>query len=101
MAEKEGDNGDKRLKRKKYEKEMARLQEELCKLQDWVKFKGLRVIVVFGDAMLRERAARFARLRSESARGSSAYRHCLLPPIAKRRRCICNGTCSTSLLRAK
>ena len=47
MAEKEGDNGDKRLKRKKYEKEMARLQEELCKLQDWVNFKGLRVIVVF------------------------------------------------------
>jgi polyphosphate kinase len=36
-----------KLKRKKYEKEMEKLQAELCKLQDWVKHKGLRVIVVF------------------------------------------------------
>jgi len=35
------------LKRKKYEKELRRLQAELCKLKDWVKYKGLRVIVVF------------------------------------------------------
>jgi polyphosphate kinase 2 len=40
-------NNDERLKRKEYEKELGRLQEELCKLQDWVKYKGLRVIVVF------------------------------------------------------
>ena len=32
--------------RKKYEKELRRLQVELCKLQDWVKFKALRIIVV-------------------------------------------------------
>jgi len=36
-----------RLKRKEYEKELSRLQAELCKLQDWVKHKGLRVIIVF------------------------------------------------------
>jgi len=36
-----------RLKTKEYEKELRRLQAELCKLQDWVKYKGLRVIVVF------------------------------------------------------
>jgi polyphosphate kinase 2 len=36
-----------KLKRKKYEKELRRLQAELCKLQDWVKHKGLRAIVVF------------------------------------------------------
>jgi polyphosphate kinase 2 len=35
------------MKRKKYEKEMRRLQAELCALQDWVREKGLRVIVVF------------------------------------------------------
>lgn len=33
--------------RKEYEKELRRLQVELCKLQDWVKHKGLRIIVVF------------------------------------------------------
>ena len=36
-----------RLKRKEYEKELSRLQAELCKLQDWVKHKGLCVIIVF------------------------------------------------------
>src|SRR5512134_3554939 len=32
---------------KEYEKEVRRLQAELCTLQDWVKHKGLRVIVLF------------------------------------------------------
>ena len=36
-----------KLKRKDYEKELRRLQAELCILQDWVKHKGLRVILVF------------------------------------------------------
>jgi polyphosphate kinase 2 len=33
--------------RKKYEKELRKLQVELCKLQAWVRYKGLRVILVF------------------------------------------------------
>jgi polyphosphate kinase 2 (PPK2 family) len=36
-----------RMKRKLYEKELHKLQVELCHLQDWVKTKGLRVIIVF------------------------------------------------------
>jgi polyphosphate kinase 2 len=39
--------GGGRLKRKEYEKELRKLQAELCTLQDWVKQEGLRVIVVF------------------------------------------------------
>ncbi len=38
---------NKKMKRKDYEAEMSDLQAELCKLQDWVKYKGLRVIIVF------------------------------------------------------
>jgi polyphosphate kinase 2 len=38
---------DKKLKRKDYEKELRKLQAELCRLQDWVKYKGLRAIIVF------------------------------------------------------
>jgi polyphosphate kinase len=38
---------DGKLKRKDYEKELRKLQVELCRLQDWVKYKGLRVIIVF------------------------------------------------------
>jgi polyphosphate kinase 2 (PPK2 family) len=37
----------KKMKRKKFEKELQRLQGKLCVLQEWVKAKGLRVIVVF------------------------------------------------------
>jgi polyphosphate kinase 2 len=40
------DSGDK-LDGKQYEKELRRLQAELCTLQAWVKVKGLRVIIVF------------------------------------------------------
>ena len=35
------------MKRKEYEKALRKLQVELCALQDWVKEKGLRVVVVF------------------------------------------------------
>lgn len=38
---------DQPLKRKEYEEALRALQVELCALQDWVKKKGLRVIVVF------------------------------------------------------
>ena len=41
------DEGDEKLGRKEYEKELRKLQTELCRLQDWVVHKGLRVIVIF------------------------------------------------------
>ena len=41
------DHKEKKLKRKQYEKELARLQVELVKLQQWVVKKGLKVCVVF------------------------------------------------------
>lgn len=36
-----------KMKTKDYEKEIARLQAELVRLQEWIKYKGLKVIVVF------------------------------------------------------
>src|SRR5206468_9235353 len=36
-----------KMKAKAYDKELRRLQAELCKLQDWVKHNGLRIIVIF------------------------------------------------------
>ena len=36
-----------KMKRKTYEKELRKLQVELCRLQDWVKAKSLKVIVIF------------------------------------------------------
>ncbi|MBX3358195.1 MAG: polyphosphate kinase 2 [Phycisphaeraceae bacterium] len=42
---KDGSSG--KLDRKAYEKELRKLQAKLCALQEWVKHKGLRVIIVF------------------------------------------------------
>jgi polyphosphate kinase 2 len=39
-------NGQK-LKRKQYNRELAKLQIELVKLQEWIKKKGLKVVVIF------------------------------------------------------
>jgi polyphosphate kinase len=38
---------NKKMRRKDYEKELKKLQGELCTLQDWVKQEGLRVVIVF------------------------------------------------------
>jgi polyphosphate kinase len=47
MGKKNSNNDKPEINRKEYEKELERLQAELCKLQEWVKHKGLRVIIVF------------------------------------------------------
>jgi polyphosphate kinase len=48
MSKKVEDDGEpKKLKNKIYLKELRKLQEKLCNLQEWVKFKGLRAIIVF------------------------------------------------------
>jgi polyphosphate kinase 2 len=36
-----------RMKRRKYEKELAKLQAKLCQLQEWVKHSGQRVMILF------------------------------------------------------
>jgi polyphosphate kinase 2 len=55
------------MKRKKYEKELTRLQGKLCMLQDWVKEKGLRVIVVFEG---RDAAGKGGTIKAITARTS-------------------------------
>ena len=45
MSESHETNG--KLKQKSYERELRHLQVELCRLQAWVKHKGLRAIIIF------------------------------------------------------
>jgi polyphosphate kinase 2 len=47
MSQNSKTNRDGKLRNKKYMKELRKLQGELCKLQEWVKYKRLRVIIVF------------------------------------------------------
>src|SRR5260221_6378536 len=47
MALKPAAGNKPKMKRKAYEKELRKLQVDLCHLQDWVKAKGARIIVLF------------------------------------------------------
>jgi polyphosphate kinase 2 len=47
MSKKPELEGGKKMKAKKYDKELRKLQADLCRLQAWVKHKGLRVIIIF------------------------------------------------------
>ena len=83
------------LTNKEYMRELRRLQAELAKLQDWVKYKGLRVIVVFegrdaagkgGTHPRDHRTGQPARLPHGGA--------CPRRQTAKRARCTFSATCS-------
>lgn len=75
---------DKKLKPKKYEKELRKLQAELCQLQEWVKHKGLRVIVIFEG---RDGAGKGGTIRAITERVSSrVFRTVALPAPSDRER---------------
>jgi len=71
-----------KFKRKKYEKALRTLQAELCKLQAWVKHKGLRVIVVFEG---RDAAGKGGTIRAITERVSPrVFRQVALPAPSDR-----------------
>ena len=47
MNDESQSNRSGKLTNKEYLKELRKLQAKLCELQEWVKYKGLRVIIVF------------------------------------------------------
>jgi polyphosphate kinase 2 len=47
MAKRASKSDDRSLSGKDYAKELRKLQEKLCLLQEWVKHKGLRVVIIF------------------------------------------------------
>jgi polyphosphate kinase 2 len=47
MSKHHAEEPEARMKRKRFEKELTKLQTELCRLQEWVVHEGLRVIVLF------------------------------------------------------
>jgi polyphosphate kinase 2 len=66
-----------KLSRKEFEKELAKLQVELTRLQTWVKDKGARIIVVFEG---RDTAGKGGVISRITARTSPrVYRHVALP----------------------
>jgi len=46
-AQNRSDKKPKKIKREAYERELEKLQTELVELQEWIKHKGLKVVVIF------------------------------------------------------
>ena len=71
-----------KMKRKEFEKELAKLQVELTRLQTWVKDKGARLIIVFEG---RDTAGKGGVISRITARTSPRiYRHVALPTPSDR-----------------
>jgi len=82
MADEKNSGANKSLKRKEYESELRRLQAELCKLQDWVKAKGLRVVIIFEG---RDAAGKGGTIRAITERVSPrVFRQVALPAPSDR-----------------
>lgn len=73
-----------KMKRKKYETELRKLQVKLCRLQEWVKAKGLRVIIAFEG---RDAAGKGGTIRAITERVSPrVFRIVALPAPTERER---------------
>ena len=75
-------NGKAKLKRKAYEKEMAKLHVELVKLQRWVTHEGLRVVIVFEGRDAAGKGGTIKRIRERVS--PRVFRHVALPKPTER-----------------
>ncbi|HUK81306.1 MAG TPA: polyphosphate kinase 2, partial [Verrucomicrobiae bacterium] len=82
MSKESKSNGGGKLKEKRYMKELRKLQAKLCELQEWVKYKGLRVIIIFEG---RDAAGKGGTIRSLTERVSPrVFRVVALPAPSDR-----------------
>jgi hypothetical protein len=88
--ESEGEDRQK-LKGKEYEKQLRELQAELCTLQDWVKHRGLRVIIIFEGRDGAGKEEPSGRSLSGSAPGFSGSSHSPLLRTARNHKYIFSG----------
>jgi polyphosphate kinase len=75
---------DRRMKRKDYEAELRKLQVKLCHLQEWIKRKGVRVIIAFEG---RDAAGKGGTIRAITERVSPrVFRIVALPAPSERQK---------------
>ena len=89
------------MKRKDYEQELGKLQVDLCDLQEWVKGKGARVIILFEGRDAAGKGGTIKALTERVSPRASASLH--YPPrlTARRPRCSCSATSSSFPLPAR
>lgn len=73
-----------KMKRKDYEKELEKLQVELCHLQDWVRAEKLKVIIIFEG---RDAAGKGGTIKALTEKVSPrVFRVCALPAPSDRQK---------------
>src|SRR5690349_15349765 len=78
------DAASSKMKRKDYEKELRKLQVQLCHLQEWVKAKQLRVIIIFEG---RDAAGKGGTIKALTEKVSPrVFRVCALPAPSDRQK---------------
>jgi polyphosphate kinase 2 len=78
------DDSPERMKRKAYEEDLRKLQVRLCHLQEWIKQKGLRVIIAFEG---RDAAGKGGTIRAITERVSPrVFRIVALPSPSERQK---------------
>lgn len=78
------DKADSKMKRKAFEKELRKLQVQLCHLQEWVKAKKLRVIIIFEG---RDAAGKGGTIKALTEKVSPrVFRVCALPAPSDRQK---------------
>jgi polyphosphate kinase 2 (PPK2 family) len=83
---------DDKLKRKEYERELARLHVEFVKLQQWVVHKGLKVCILFEGRDGAGKGGTIKAITERVVRASFAWWRYPRPPSARSRRCTPNAT---------
>ena len=78
------DDASAKMKRKDYEKELRKLQVELCHLQEWVKVQKLKVIILFEG---RDAAGKGGTIKALTEKVSPrVFRVCALPAPSDRQK---------------
>jgi len=78
----EGDATSAKMRRKQFEKELAKLQHELTRLQTWVQATGARIIVVFEGRDTAGKGGVISRITACTS--PRVYRHVALPAPSDR-----------------
>jgi polyphosphate kinase 2 len=82
--ENEGTAPSDKMSRKEFEKELAKLQVELTRMQTWVKDKGARIIVVFEGRDTAGKGGVISRITERTS--PRVYRHVALPAPSDRQK---------------
>ena len=86
----------KEMSSKEYYSELEKLEIELVKLQEWVKFNGLKVVVLFEGRDAAGKGGAIKRITESLNPRFAASLRWAHPPKKRRPSGIFNATCSTS-----